>query len=199
MTVGAVSLYKYSNEYNYDTTNQYRFFGTLIPDYRLNDLMVKYHVLQTGDSYKDLHNLYLAIKNKATVNTATAAKTASNRNAQQIQSTQQPQQQTQAQAASAIPWATLMGQVGLAATGDLAIDYGAFKTRIYTMQINAKDNTQKANIGLLIAQAEIVFVDNTQPTAQAASSQAKAPQAPQSIKVSGADIQAAINRLYLNV
>lgn len=196
MTVGTVSLYKYSGEYNYDTTNQYRFFGTLIPSDRLNDLMVKYHILQTGDSYKDLHNLYLAIKNKAAIDSSAAAKTGSNRNVQNIQQTAQ---ENQIQAANLIPWATLMGQVGLIASGDLAIDYGAFKTRLYTMQISAKDNAQKANIGLLMAQAEIVFVDNTQQTAKAASSQAKIPQSAPKVQTSGADIQAAINKLYLNM
>lgn len=191
MTVGAVSLYQYSGNYNYDTTTQYKYFGMAVSDDRLQQLMVRYGILQTGDSKKDLEALYQAMYPNATSQATKAAQSG-----QQPQKPQTPQAAETTGTTASIPWSNLMGQVGLIATGELAIDIEAFKIKMNAMQVSATTPEQKASIGLLQAEAAIVFVQpsETTKTASAAVSQS---QPPTLTRASGADIQAQLNKLLM--
>ncbi|MFA7657937.1 MAG: hypothetical protein WCY19_00725 [Candidatus Gastranaerophilaceae bacterium] len=188
MTVGAVSLYQYSSNYNYDTTDQYKFFNTVVSDERLQQLMERYGIIQTGDSYNDLHALYLAMYPEAVAD-ATAAQASSG--SKQAQPAQQASQAAAAQSSNNVPWANLMSQIGLSATGSFERDYNEFNQRISLMQINAFSPQDKAMVAQLQAQARVVFV---QQSAQAQSSQAQTNSQPQ--QASGADIMAQLNKLY---
>lgn len=192
MTVGAVSLYQYSTSYNYDTTSQYKYFGMVVSDERLQQLMVKYGIIETGDSKNDLDALYKAMYPNAVTQATTAA---------QASQTKQAAPQTKTAetngATATIPWANLMAQVGLVPTGDLATDYVAFGNKLSVMQASATTQDQKANIGLLQAEAAIVFTPPTNATTALASSSAPQSQAQAPSRVSGADIQAQLNKLYL--
>ena len=192
MTVGAVSLYQYSTSYNYDTTSQYKYFGMVVSDERLQQLMLKYGIIETGDSKNDLDALYKAMYPNA-VSQATAASQANQVNP----AAKEPSKTAETNGATAsIPWANLMGQVGLVPTGDLAVDYVAFGNKLAVMQASATTQDQKANIWLLQAEAAIVFTPPTSTTTALASSSAP-PQPQTAARASGADIQAQLNKLLL--
>ncbi len=165
MTVGAVSS---SYSYSYATSFQYQFFGTVVSDERIQELMKLYGIQQSGNKEYDLQALYKAMLSSAKIDANDA-------------SAQQP---VQAGAQSAnVPWATLMNQVGLAVTGDFTTDYQLFNNKISTMQLSATSAKDKAFINQLVSEAQIVFVPPT--------SSGPAP------KASGADILAQLNKMYM--
>lgn len=188
MNIGAIGTNSISSLYS--SSIEYKYFGTTIPSDRLQDLMERYGIIQTGDSETDLRALYQAMMGDAVSelkNSQAATDTRSK--------VGEPSQATQAQNSSNIPWATLMGQIGLSATGNFATDYQAFNDKISAMNASATTPQDKASINQLVAQATVVFIKPEQSTAQAASSQSQAQNSqPQ---LTGADIQAQLNRLFL--
>lgn len=182
MTIGAVS--SINSYYQYSSSVQYSYFGTTISEARLQQLMKDYGIQQTGDAYTDIKTLYQVMYGSA------AANVQENTPAKEVKHKQNPQS-TEAAASTNVPWATLMNQVGLSATGDLATDYQAFSNRISAMQAGATTPQQKADISQLVAEATVVFV---QPESTQAAPQTQTTYQMQ--KASGADITAMLNRLY---
>lgn len=188
MNIGAIGTNSISSLYS--TSTEYKYFGTTISSDRLQDLMERYGIIQTGDSETDLRALYQAMMGDA-VSELKNAQTATNTRSK----VGEPSQLTQAQNASNVPWATLMGQIGLSVTGDFATDYQAFNSKISVMNASATTPQDKASINQLVAQATVVFIQPSQSTAQASSLQ---PQGQNSQpQFTGADIQAQLNRLFL--
>lgn len=182
MTIGAVS--SVNSYYQYSSSVQYNYFSTTVSAERLQDLMKQYGIQQTGNPDADIRALYQAIYGAA------AADAQYNTPAKEVKHKEKPQA-TEAAVSTEVPWATLMNQVGLSATGDLDTDYTAFCNKIAVMQASATTPQQKADISQLVAQATIVFV---QPESTQASPQTQTSYQPQ--KASGADITAMLNRLY---
>lgn len=170
MTVGAVT--------SYSTVNQYRYFDTSISDKQIQDLLKKYSITPTGDRDLDLRELRNAMYTDAK-NQITSAIS----NANQAQENQA----VVAQTSTSVPWANLMTQVGLSVSGDFEKDYQAFSDKIFQMQMSATTPQDKANINQLVMEAAIVFV-------QPATSSAPSAGAPKT--ASGADILAALNKMY---
>lgn len=182
MTIGAVS--SVNSYYQYSSSVQYNYFSTTVSADRLQDLMKQYGIQQTGDPDADIRALYQVMYSTA------AADVQYNTPAKEVKH-KEHSQPTEAAASTDVPWATLMNQVGLSATGDLATDYLAFSNKIAVMQASATTPQQKADISQLVAQATIVFV---QPESTQAAPQTQTSYQPQ--KASGADITAMLNRLY---
>lgn len=175
MTVGAIS----SNAYNYSTI-EYNYFGTTISNSRLEDLMKQYGLNPTGDPDIDIKALYQAMHSSAS---STISK------AQAAADEQANSQTTAALNSMNAPWATLMSQIGLYATGDFDTDFQSFNDRISAMSVNANSQQDKAAINQLQAQASIVFVPQTQTTQNTAQASSQS--------FSGADITAQMNRLFI--
>lgn len=175
MTIGAIS----SSAYNYSTT-EYDYFGTTISNSRLQDLMEQYGIKPTGDSDVDIKALYQAMHSTASSNISQA---------QAASQEQKDSQATAAQNSNNVPWATLMSQIGLSATGKFDTDYTAFNNRISSMSVNASSQQDKASINQLQAQASIVFVQQNQTTQNTAQTSSQ--------NFSGADITAQMNKLFI--
>lgn len=184
MTIGAVS---FINSYRYSTLVEYKYFGTTFSDQNIQDLMRQYGIIQTGDSDVDLKALYQAMYSSAT-SQATAADASKN-----LHRVKPEENQAQdAQNANNVPWTTLMNQVGLSPTGDLATDLTTFNNKISQMMASATTQQEKANLYQLAAEASIVFV---QPVSASQSSSTQASSLSHSI--SGADIMARLNKLMV--
>lgn len=181
MTVGAIS-----STYTYSTSVQYQYFGTTVSNDRIQDLMKQYGIKQTGDEEYDVQALYEAMMSAAS---SEAQNTQSISNQGQVQQSQQ----TDAQNASNVPWADLMEQVGLSVTGNYDDDYDAFNSQIQTMKMSAVNPQQLASISQLEAQASVVFVKSDQSASQGASQSSQN----SSVSVSGADILAMLNKMYV--
>ena len=178
MTVGVVT--------SYSSATQYQYFGTAMSTENIRTLMEEYGVSSTGNATDDLKNLYKAMYVKASAN-ATSAVNQSN------SSSQLGNQVTGALTTSNnVPWATLMSQVGLNATGNLATDYSSFKNLISEMQVGSVSQQDKASINQLEAEASIVFVQQGQSATQGTSGSTSAPRT-----LTGADIQAAMNKMLI--
>ncbi len=193
MSVNAISNYSYIYSTTYDSSIQYRFFRAVISNEQLKELFSKYGIVPSGDSYTDLHALYVAMH--ADVEAEVIGNIAYNE--MQNQKAQAANQDT-SQNLNQIPWANVMSQVSLAATGDFSIDYSAFNTKISAMQASAQTPTEKANIAQLQAQASIVFIPQETKVSQAVP-QSSLQSEVQSLTVSslvGADITAQLNKLY---
>ena len=178
MTVGAVT--------SYSSTTLYQYFGTSISTENIQALMQEYHVSSTGNATDDIKNLYKAMSAKASQKANSIVN-------QSNSSSQSGNQATEVQSAQSnnVPWATLMSQVGLSVTGNLATDYTAFTNTISAMQVSATSQQEKASINQLEAEASIVFVQQGQSETKGTSNQI----APRT--VTGADIQAAMNKLLI--
>jgi len=98
-----------------------------------------------------------------------------------------------------VPWASLMNQIGLYVTGDLKTDYDAFSNKISAMQSSgAISPDNEAAINQLIAEASIVFVQQSDSSTKAAAGSAEHVQSPPpSQSVSGADITARFNKMLI--
>lgn len=153
----------------YSTALQYQYFGTDISDDKIKDLMRTYGIMTTGNAEFDIQSLYDAMSAAASGN---------------LKNAQQPSAPEVTGTTANVPWADLMNQVGLSPMGDLDTDYNAFNQQIYLMQISATSPQEKANVAQLQAQAAIVFIDQSSGSSQK----------PQ---ISGADILAQLNKLYL--
>lgn len=151
MTVGAINTG--SSRHLYSTYTEYQYFGTTVSQERLNDLMARYGIQQTGNSDEDLRALYVALYRESIVELEEEKSTEMSVN-QNSQSTQANQTETTTE----VPWSTIMGQVGLMVTGDYDADYAAFETRINSMQYAAVTQQEKASIDQLIAEAAVAFV-----------------------------------------
>lgn len=185
MTISAIS-----SNYSYFQKYQDQFFGGTISVSQFEFLMRKYGVKESGDTYKDVQALYQAMYASAD-SEVIAASTPSIQNQPKVQ---KPSQATDAQNSSNVPWASLMGQVGLTVTGDLDKDYAAFTAKISTMQASAAQSPKdQAMINQLIAEAGVVFVQQDQSSTQATSQSQSNAQTP---SVSGVDILAQLNRMY---
>lgn len=185
MTIGAVSSI---NSYRYSTSVEYKYFGTTFSDQNLQDLMRQYGIIQTGDSDVDLKALYQAMYSSAT-SQATAASASKNSH---LAKPEEIQAQA-AQNANNVPWATLMNQVGLSPTGDLATDLTAFNNKISQMMASATTQQEKANLYQLAAEASIVFVQPESVSQSNVSVQSSS----LSHSISGADIMARLNKLMM--
>ncbi len=171
-----VSINAINSNYSYFQKYQYKFFGETIPAEKFEFLMRKYGIKSSGDRYKDINALYQAMYSEANVEVIG-----------NIASVQQESQAIDAGNSTNIPWANLMSRIGLTATGDLAIDYERFNAKISAMQSSAAaSQQQKALINELLAEAKIVFVQKSLITQNSKHSQ----------QITGADIQAQLNRLY---
>lgn len=193
MTISAVSSV---TSYSYSTAVENQYFGTSISESQLQILMDRYMIKQTGDSEIDLRALYNAMYPEASSKAQSSSASASTNQSQKTQSGQE-NQAIDAQNANNVPWANLMNQVGLYATGDMTKDYEAFGDKISQMQSSgATDSKMQATINQLVAEAAIVFV---QPDDQSSAAQAQtsANNASKSQQVSGADIQAQINKMFV--
>lgn len=186
MTVGAVS-----STTIYSSSLQYKYFHTVLSESQVQDLLRKYGILPSGNADTDLDNLYNIMYAQASKDASEAI--GSLASTQQQQPQQQKTKQVE-QSSQELPWATLMSQVALTATGDLDKDYASFNEKISLMSASATTPQDKANVAQLQAQASIVFVQNTQQTAKKvtpiaqSNTQAEAP--------TGADIMAMLNRMY---
>lgn len=167
------------NSVTYSYALQYQYFGTAISDNAVQALLQQYGVQETWDAQTDLQNLYQAMSSTAASDVS--AEQAAAQSAQQTNNTQNPNN---------VPWANLMNQIGLSPTGDFNTDYTAFNNRISAMQSSAATSSPDAQayINQMQSEAGIVFVQPTQSTSQ--------DQSTQTPTVSGADIQAALNKLY---
>lgn len=186
MTIGAVSSI---SSYRYSTSVEYKYFGTTFSDQTLQDLMRQYGIIQTGDSDVDLKALYQAMYSSAT-SQATAA--SASKNSQPVKP--EESQVQGAQNANNVPWATLMNQVGLSPTGDLATDLTAFNNKISQMMASATTQQEKANLYQLAAEASIVFV---QPVSVSQSNISVQSSSHSLSQISGADIMARLNKLMI--
>jgi len=176
MSIGAVSsINRYSRAY------ESALFGTTVSNQRLDELMQEYGIIQTGDSYVDLLELYNAMY-KAAQTTVTAAAT-------KRQTGRPPEPITTN--TIAVPWQSLMVQVGLETTGDVAVDYAAFNRQIFFMQGAVRSKQDEADIAALFAQANISFNQQTQQMGITGSGATKLP------SISGADIVAQMNRMFM--
>lgn len=182
MVVGTVSSNSYSS------IEQYRYFSASVSDSRLKQLMGEYGIQVTGDPDKDLQALYTAMYGVAEQDVLYGMSPSTNSVGQANQ------QQGQAQQTTNVPWSTLMNLVGLSPTGDFSNDYTAFNNQIQVMQSSATSPDQKATIAQLQAEAQIVFVQPDQGAAQ--QNQQQAPQQ-SSPTVSGAQITAMLNQLFM--
>lgn len=186
MSVGAVSSsYTYST--SYATFEQYKFFHAVISNSQVQELLRKYGVVPSGDSYTDLHALYEVLYAQASKDASEAIGSVAS---QQTQNTQKPQPE---QNSTEAPWATLMSQIGLKATGNLGKDYASFDEKISMMMASALTPQDKANISQLQSQASVVFVENKKQSTQSTSSAQNNTQQATPI---GVDIMAMLNRLY---
>lgn len=185
MTIGAVSSI---NSFRYSTSVEYKYFGTTFSDQTLQDLMRQYGIIQTGDSDTDVKALYQAMYSSAITQTTAAKASGKPQHAKPEES-----QSSSAQNANNVPWATLMNQVGLSPTGDLATDLTAFNNKISQMMASATTQQEKANLYQLAAEASIVFV---QPES-ASQSNISVQSSSLSHSISGADIMARLNKLMM--
>lgn len=180
MSVNAISAYS--------SATQYKYFSAVVSTSQLQSLMEKYGIRTTGDQDKDLEALYQVMYSEAA---SEAAETLGSVATQPVNN-----QTVQDAASTQIPWANLMTQVGLSATGNLEDDYAAFNNQINAMKASgASSQSDRAYISLLMAQAGVVFVQDTSTT-QAAASSARSAQ-PQAQSVSGVDIIAQLNKMYM--
>lgn len=160
MTVGAVlGVNNYDND-----AYQYQIFGTVVSTERLQYLMELYGVIQTGDEYYDLRRLQEAMVSYYTKFGTFDVNQGSNKQSQEI------------------PWADLMSQIGLTATGDKANDYALFMMTVSVMSDNATPEEKVALAGL-VYQSQYVFA---QPEVQQ-----------NSTEVSASDILAVVNRAFM--
>lgn len=181
MTIGAIG-----SSSSYLKNNQFQNLSSLSTT-QLSELMQKYGVQQTGNKATDLQALYQAMYT-STVSGTTGAQSAAN-DQQQAQSCSH----SKAAASNTVPWADLMNQVGLTASGDLNKDYAAFNERVTAMQESLSGrNSQEGSafISQIQAEAAIIFGQQGQSVASASSSSS-------SSQVSGADILAQLNKMYL--
>lgn len=185
MSVGAVNSLTYST--SYADLQQYKFFKFVNSPEQIDELMRKYGIIQTGDTYNDLKALYDAMYKEASVdaNEEAAGSVAYLKPQDQIK---KPENQDPTN----VPWATLMNQIGLTATGNLQKDYGSFSEKISIMQVSATTPQDKANLQQLESQASIVFVPQSQTTQTASQNQGPI----EKTSASGADIVAMLNKMY---
>lgn len=154
---------------NYSTSIQYQYFGTTVSDDRIQELLNEYGIQTTGYASIDLQNLYDAMSSIATNNVKGA----------------QSNQQQGPPPANSVPWADVMNQVGLSPTGDISTDQAAFNQQIYLMQVSATSPQDKASIAQIQAQADIAFSEQSTDSSQS------------SPQISGADIMAQLNKMYM--
>lgn len=180
MTIGAIGSFSYSS-------SLYKKLDTGLTDVQIQELMKKYGIKPTGNKSADLQALYQAM----------CADIVSSTNANQYVANQNQNTQncTHAKAASAetnVPWAALMAQVGLTATGNYDKDYEAFNDRIEAMQqsLSGRDAQEgDAYIAQLQAEASVVFSKPIQTSHHHSASH-------QQKQVSGADILAQMNKKF---
>ncbi|MDD3435674.1 MAG: hypothetical protein PHC64_00825 [Candidatus Gastranaerophilales bacterium] len=172
MSVNAIGNYYYS------PAIQYHYFGTVVSNEQIRILLKKYGIDPTGDSLIDLRALYEVMYSVAKKN---------------VTSQQAPSSATGSQAVNAgnsinVPWASLMSQVGLSATGNLTADYEAFSNKISALQASgALSQQNQASVDMLISQAAVVFVSRSDSSSQSQKS---------SQNVSNVDIEVQLNKMY---
>ena len=184
MSVGSISANPL-----YTLSIQCRYFGTAISEDKIKDLMTQYGIKPSGNASYDVQALYDAMYTEASSDVKMAQ---ASFNTQSSQSSQQSSQPEVVGSTADVPWANLMSQVGVPLTGTFEGDYNAFNQRINAMSIAATTQQEKASIDQLEAEASIVFVQPDQPS-QASSQTDSKPQQ----QVSGADIIAQLNKMYL--
>lgn len=131
--------------YQYTDMYQAQFLPSGITNDQLNILMKRYNIPQTGDDYTDLKALYTAMY-------------------QDIERNGEMQGvQTSAQKEEMIPWASLMSQIGLSATGDYSKDYSNFLNTLTRLQSEAKTPAEKSRLNLVEKMAQFAFVQQQNP------------------------------------
>lgn len=175
----------------YSAALQYKYFFAVISEDQLEVLLRRYGITPTGDKDKDMEALYQAMRAVATSDLIKMQAASQLRD----EVTSAPKTGEQ-QKTNAIPWGDLMTQVGLSTTGDLNNDYSLFLARINAMQNSASTSPEnRAYIDMLMAQASVVFV---QPESTAKQNEASvSPSKNNSQSISGADLVAQINRMYM--
>lgn len=163
MTVGAVmGVYQYTGVY------QAQFLPSTITNDQLNALMRQYGIKQTGDEYTDIKALYEAMYQDIARSGATQGV------------------KTENQMEQIYPWASLMKQLGLGATGDFSKDYSVFMNALNTQQAAAKTPAEKSRLNLIQRMAQVVFVQPQQKE-----------QANKIMQLTGSEIIAQMNRTAL--
>jgi hypothetical protein len=184
MTIGAIS--SLTSTVSYSTATEYEYFGTTFSDSEIQQLLSRYGITQTGNSDTDLRALYEAMYSQAKTSANSAIPSVQNQNTQQ---------NTQVQNSSNVPWANLMSQVQLTATGDLKTDYKAFTEKINTIEQTFSTNSSTAGLAYvnqLNSEAQIVFSQS----AQASTPTNQTPEIQKAI-ASGADIKSQLNRMLI--
>lgn len=177
MSVNAIS--------SYSSATQYQYFSSAVSDDQVQSLLQQYGLIPTGDDSTDLQALYEAMYAAAQTNVTSSSSATDN--SQQSQNSQA----TDAENSTNIPWSDLMSQVGLYASGDYTTDYEAFNDKITSMQASgALSQQDQATINELLSEASIIFVQPTDSSSQTSTQSSYQ-------LVSGADIQAQLNRMYL--
>ena len=158
--------YNVSSEEQTDVNSiLYRYFGSTISNSQFDTMLKRYRIVATGDVDKDARRLYEAMY--------AASSDFLNSNIQSAAASEQKPE---------LPWKNVMEKIGINPTGDLSTDKTSFYDRIFAMQTSADgNNTQLANINLLMAEAGMAFVS------MAAQEQKSA---------SAADIKALVNRQF---
>lgn len=176
MSVGAI------NSSIYSSSTQYFYFGTSLSSARIQSLLKKYGITESDDSSTTLQELYDAIKLDAEATAQVMGTTPSD-----IQKTKQTQTNIE------VPWANLMSQVGLNATGVLTTDQESFNQIISEMEFSATTPQQKASIDQIKAESYNIFIqDQSSEETSVIQSTASA-----SMTITGADIQSQLNKLFL--
>ena len=124
--------------YDYGATYQRQFFGSAIPQNKINELMDEYGIRRTGDAYTDIKELYKAMYGDYTQQ--------ANRNAQQ----------TASQYEAKYPWEGVMAKIGLAATGDNQKDKASFEAALSQLTLIAQGE-QQAYLAQLQHEGRIAF------------------------------------------
>jgi hypothetical protein len=140
--------------YQYSTTYQMQIFGNSISNDDLNDLMSQFGISQTGDEYLDISELYDAMYAFY----------------QTQQNSQINSQAQNGENATNVPWADVMKEVGLSATGNLDDDYSNFTKTISSIEDSTKNEQDKAEVAAFAQTAQSYFVQNNSSETQMASS-----------------------------
>ena len=115
--------------------------------------MSQYGISQTGDEYLDISELYDAMYSFY-----------------QTQQGSQVNEQAQNGQTTNVPWADVMTEVGLNATGNLDEDYASFTNAVNVIEDSTKNEQDKAEVATFAQNAQSYFVQNNTSEAQTASS-----------------------------
>lgn len=125
----------------------YSYFGNTVSTDKFDSLLRRYGIIPSGVVDHDVQALYNAMHGSA---------------ANKINSTlSQNKPVDESSNMRTVPWADVMGQIGLVASGEIGEDQSRFYSKISEMrQSGASSAAQQAYLNQLLAQAGIVFVES---------------------------------------